>query len=454
MPRTDRPDGRARPIERIAILGGGIAGLATAFYARKAGLPFTLYEAGDRCGGNAATLREGEFLFDTGAHRFHDKDPVSTADVLRLLGEDIERLHIPSKIHHRGKLVDFPFLPLNLLKSLGPSAFIASGLQALAARLQRGRAADDFESFARRAYGGSIAERFLLNYSEKLWGLPCRRLSPDVSGERVKGLTLRAVLVEAFAGRRARARHVDGAFYYPRLGIGEIARRMADACGPDVIRTGSPVTKVVRDTTRLMAVETGGGETVAADAVVSAIPLPDFVRMIAPAPPDDVLRSALALRFRRLVLVALFLDRESVTRAATVYFPDREFPFTRVFEPRNRSPRMAPAGRTSLVAEIPCWEDDEAWGAEDGVLIERTASALRHVGWIRNGDIIGAEVRRLPSAYPVLERDTPRNLAIVLSYLARFRNLRLTGRAGRFAYSWIHDQMRSGRRIVQDLLPS
>ena len=42
----------------------------------------------------------------------------------------------------------------NLLKSLGPSTFIASGLQALAARLRRGRAADDFESFARRAYGG------------------------------------------------------------------------------------------------------------------------------------------------------------------------------------------------------------------------------------------------------------------------------------------------------------
>jgi protoporphyrinogen oxidase len=447
-------EGRARSFDGVAILGGGIADLATAFYAKKAGLPFTVYEAGDRCGGNAATVREGDYLFDTGAHRFHDKDPVSTADVLEIMGEDIARLHIPSKIHHRGKLVDFPFLPLNLIKSLGPATFIASGLQALAARLVRGRAADDFESFARRAYGAPIAERFLLNYSEKLWGVPCRGLSADVSGERVKGLTLRSVLVEAFAGRRARARHVDGAFYYPRLGIGEIAGRMAAACGSAAIQTGSPVTRVVRDTDRLLAVETGRGGTVAADAFVSAIPLPEFVRMIAPAPPAEVLRSARKLRFRRLVLVALFLDRESVTRAATVYFPDRDFPFTRVYEPRNRSPFMSPAGRTSLVAEIPCWEDDGAWRAEDGALIERTASALRHIGWIRNGDIIGADVRRLASAYPVLEKDTPAALAVVLPYLARFRNLRLTGRAGRFAYSWIRDQMRAGRRIARDLAAS
>lgn len=30
------------------------------------------------------------------------------------------------------------------------------------------------------------------------------------------------------------------------------------------------------------------------------------------------------------MLVAVFLDRESVTRAATVYFPEAEFPFTRL----------------------------------------------------------------------------------------------------------------------------
>lgn len=440
--------------ERLAILGGGIAGLAVALYAKRSGLPFTLYEASERLGGNAATLRNGDFLFDTGAHRFHDKDPGATAEVLALLSEDLDRLRVPSLIYWRGKHIDFPFLPWNLLKSLGPAAFSASAVQALAARLKDDRAAGDFDSYARRAYGDGIAERFLLNYSEKLWGLPCRLLADGVSGERVKGLTLRTVLLEAVAGRKAGTRHVDGAFFYPRRGIGEIADRLAAACGRESLRTGAAATKVIRDASRILAVETSRGETIAADAVASSVPLPDLVRMLSPAPPADILRHASRLRFRRLVLVALFLERESATRAATLYFPDREFPFTRVYEPRNRSPLMAPAGRTSLVAEIPCWEDDETWRAEDGVLIERTAGPLKRAGWVGNGDIIGADVRRLACAYPVLERGAGPSRDAVLSYLGTFRNLRLSGRAGRFAYSWIHDQLRAGREVVRDFAAS
>ena len=72
-----------------------------------------------------------------------------------------------------------------------------------------------------------------------------------------------------------------------------------------------------------------------------------------------------SIRYRQVRLVVLLLDRESVTRAATVYFPSSEFEFTRLSEPRNRSTDMSPLGKTSLLAEIPCHEEEEIWRADD-----------------------------------------------------------------------------------------
>ena len=60
---------------KISILGGGPAGLAVAHYAKKSSLSFDLYEASEETGGNCRTIINGDFRFDTGAHRLHGKDP-------------------------------------------------------------------------------------------------------------------------------------------------------------------------------------------------------------------------------------------------------------------------------------------------------------------------------------------------------------------------------------------
>ena len=68
----------------ITILGGGPAGLAVGYYARKNSLDFTIYEANNHIGGNCITFRHGDFLFDSGAHRLHDKDVEITEEIKSL----------------------------------------------------------------------------------------------------------------------------------------------------------------------------------------------------------------------------------------------------------------------------------------------------------------------------------------------------------------------------------
>ena len=88
----------------ISILAGGPAGLSVGYYARKHNLPFTIYEASDRVGGNCITHRQGDFLFDSGAHRLHDKDEEVTREIQQLLGDELHRVSAPSQIFFSGKV--------------------------------------------------------------------------------------------------------------------------------------------------------------------------------------------------------------------------------------------------------------------------------------------------------------------------------------------------------------
>ena len=365
----------------LTVLGGGVAGLAAGFYAVRAGIPVTVLEAGPRIGGLCTTFRRGGYLFDSGAHRFHGKDPEVTEDLRGLLGEELRPVDRPSRIHDAGRLMTFPFGLPELVRHLGIGAVARGAVEVALARLLAGSARESFEAVAVGRYGRTIADRFLLRYTEKLWGVPPGLLSADATGGRLRGLDLRQFILRTLTGGRGDRRSTEGRFFYPSLGIGRIPEVLAEACGAGRVRTGSPVTRVVHDGRRVLAVE-AGGETIEVDRAVSTIPLDILLAVIDPPPPEPVLRLASRLRWRGLILVALFLEKEAAVDAATVYFPDPGIPFNRVTEPRNRSPLLAPPGRTSLVAEIPGDPGRPPWTSRDGDLARTVLRRLEGVGLV------------------------------------------------------------------------
>jgi len=84
----------------ISVLGGGPAGLASGGRA-----PARPSIHGVRSRGphwrNCTTLAAGGFRYDSGAHRLHDRDPEVTAEMKRLLGDDLRRVDVPSQIWTR-----------------------------------------------------------------------------------------------------------------------------------------------------------------------------------------------------------------------------------------------------------------------------------------------------------------------------------------------------------------
>jgi len=431
----------------VAILGGGPAGLATGW--ALAGSPFatTLLEAATIPGGNARTLEHGAFRFDAGPHRFHDRDPEATRRVCELLGDELEEVEAPSRIIWEGRVLDFPLRPLQALSAGGLLWSLRAGVELLRARASRDAGqARDFSSWAHARFGRTVADAFLIPFSEKLWGLPADQLSPDIAGRRLPGFNIIELVRELIRTAR-RSQHLEGRFLYPRGGYGRIVDAMAARLSPGSLLCEAPVRRIAHRDGAVQEVifeQKGAREALSAMAFVNTLPITLFVRMMDPPPPPEILAAADQLRFRDCVLVALFLDQPSVSDAACLYFSDRDLEFTRAHEPRNRSRLMSPEGKTSLVVEFPCYSDEEIWTRSDDELASGLIDRLHGFGLIAPERVVDRRVTRLRNAYPIYSLDYRRQAGIVLDYLRGFSNLTTLGRGGGYFYGHVHDFISEG----------
>ncbi len=438
----------------LAILGGGPAGLGVAFYAHQAGLPFVLFESSSELGGMCRTLRCGEHLYDRGAHRFHDRDPEITRDLIELLGDDLVRVNAPSAIWDRGRFIDFPPTPLNVMFAYGPREAGRIGLDLLRSGLRRRHFTLSFEDFAVRRFGRTLARRILLNYSEKLWGLPSDQLSPDIATRRLQGMTLRSLLYELVLPG-AKTEHVDGSFLYPRRGYGQIADALLRTLPSESIRTGFEVAAVECDNGVVRQIHFTGGQTLEVqDRVVSTLPLPLLVKLLGDALPDPARAAASRLRFRHVRLLFLRLKSARMSGHASIYIPDPAFCISRIYEPRNRSAAMAPEGETSVVVEAPCFMGDAVERLPADEFADKVVGELTALHLLNPREVIESRQHFIANAYPVYTNDYARDVSLIREALACIVNLETIGRAGRFVYSHVHDQLRFGKDYVRTLTDS
>ena len=458
----------------IHILGGGPAGLTTGYYAKKHGFPnFTIFEAGEHAGGNCRTLKikgadcrspilqSDDFLFDTGAHRFHDKDPQVTKVVKNLLGDNLLHITAPSEIFFQGKFYRFPLLLSDLIQKLETKTLLKIAWEKLYNRQEK--QAENFAEFAVKQYGKTLAEHFLLNYSEKLWGQPTHKLSTAIAGSRLKGLDLRSFLRSVILGTPQNPNHLDGSFLYPKYGIGMISDKLCDVIGEKHIKLKHRVNRLIhkngkierivvrKETNTRRSTNAQNDIEIPASIVINTLPLTLSIRMLEPAPPPELREVADTIKYRHLVLCVFCLNRNAFSPNASLYFPSEEFPFTRLYEPKNRSPEMAPKGQTVIVLELPCYSDNAVWNMPEATLKTEVWEALRRVKPLLPEEVIHYQTYKLPFAYPVLEVGFEEKIASLVAYFETFENLYLTGRSSLFRYLHLHDLFKAGKEVVEQI---
>ncbi len=171
--------------KRIAIVGGGISGLAAAFYAREkfgSRVDIALYERDNRLGGTIGTTREEGYLVDWGSNGFLDREPLTL--------EFIEQIGLKDRLYPSNEKSTKRFIYRNRkLWEIKPHPvkFMKSGLLSLTGRMRLameyfvGRKNDDRDEsifdFAARRIGKEAAETMIDPMVSGIYGGDAHKLS-------------------------------------------------------------------------------------------------------------------------------------------------------------------------------------------------------------------------------------------------------------------------------------
>ncbi|MEZ5897596.1 MAG: FAD-dependent oxidoreductase [Parvularculaceae bacterium] len=444
---------------KIAVLGGGPAGLGAAMKLSQTGRARpVLFEAGVRVGGNAGSFEADGVMCDFGSHRLHPaSDPEILADIQEILGDDLLLRPRHGRILLKERWIHFPLKPVDLVLRL-PKLFAAALVfDAATAKLRAPKVqTETFESVLLGGLGRTMCESFYFPYMRKLWGLAPQDLAPTLARRRVSGSSLPKLLRKIFSQLPGLKSPTTGKFYYPRKGFGMICNRLGEtaaAAGAE-IQPGARVEKLDIKDNRVTGVSVRRGDVLEhheTDAVWSTLPLTTLITAAGDAAPAAVRDAAASIRYRGMILVYIVLDTDQYTEYDAHYFPELEVPISRLSEPKNYSAASEPRGRTVLCAELPSDPGDQYWGMNDHELGEALYGWLRDCGLPNSAKIERAFTRRLAHAYPVYDRDYQRHFDVMDEWLAGVGGLLTFGRQGLFAHDNTHHALAMAYGAVDSL---
>ena len=301
-------------MNRVAIIGGGVAGLAAAHRVvelakeNSLNIDLTLLEASPRLGGSIATEKIGDFLVEAGADSFITEKPwaLRLCERLGLSSRLVSTQAAYQKIYvvNRGKLVPLPigfFLiaPTRFWPFVYSPLFSWPGKLRIAAEivLPRGRNDQDesLGSFVRRRFGAETLERVAQPLIGGIYASDPDQLSLTATMPRYKEMerSKRSIIRAMWSEQRRRARSESGSgarwslFVTLAGGMQELIDSIVQRIPKSAMRLDSPATHLSHDREKKSwRIAVGNSESITADAVVIATPAFQAANIIEPITSD------------------------------------------------------------------------------------------------------------------------------------------------------------------------
>jgi len=494
-------------VKKIIIIGAGPAGVTAGYELLKANKEYevVILEETSEIGGISKTVRYKGNRMDIGGHRFFSKDdsvmnwwnevmPRQGAPALddRILNrevavveggpdpEKVDRVMLSrnrvSRIYYQKKFFDYPVkMNWNTIKNMGFFTTCKAGFSYLFSVILK-KPEDSLENFYINRFGKQLYSMFFEGYTEKLWGRHPREISADWGAQRVKGLSIVAIIKDIFRkmlpgkNKAAVETSLIEEFYYPKYGPGQLWEMAAE----DFCKMGGTLKKnckVVRvnkkgnQVTSVVYVKDGQEVEETADIIISSMPLKDLVAGMDDVP-ENVAAIAKGLPYRDFVTVGMLVNKlnlKNQTKLKTlnnivpdcwIYVQDVGVKLGRIQVFNNWSPYLVerPEDTVWIGLEYFCKEGDEFWNMDKQKWTEFGISELIKMGVISSKDeILDSHMERVKKAYPAYF-DTYNQIDELIAYLNQYENLFCIGRNGQHRYNNMDHSMVTAFEAVKNIV--
>ena len=495
-------------MKKALIIGAGPAGLTAAYELLKKGngeYDVVVFEESGAFGGISRTVNYHGNRMDMGGHRFFSKVPevnqwwqemlptqgAPAKDDL-MLGrtpgmvpggpdpEKTDRVMLRrgrvSRIFFNQKFFDYPItLKAETFRNMGFLNTMETGFSYLASCIHK-RKENSLEDFYINRFGKKLYSMFFEHYTENLWGRHPSQIDPSWGAQRVKGVSISAVLKNAIEKKEGRKdRKIETSlieeFSYPKLGPGELW----DVTAAEVEKLGGRIVmhaKVVgihRNAQNVIDSVTyeqdGKRFTETGDVVISSMPIKDLVAGMNDVP-EEPARIAAGLPYRDYMTVGVLISHlhlENKTDKKTVgnivpdnwvYVHDRSVKMGRFQIYNNWSPYMVKDLEHTvwMGLEYFCNEGDAMWSMSDDAFAKMGIGEMVKLKLIDSPDeVLDYHVERVKKAYPAYF-DTYDHMDELRKYLDTMPNLFCVGRNGQHRYNNIDHSMCTSFEAVRDIL--
>jgi protoporphyrinogen oxidase len=482
--------------QRVAIIiGAGPAGLTAAYeLLKRTDVKPIVLERSEYMGGIARTVSYKGNRIDIGGHRFFSKsDRVmnwwfqfmppqasasatnnityqqSTRSINTLQSRDPKSDDLvmlvrqrKSRIYFLRKLFDYPISPTqDTLRKLGPIRTLRIGLSYLHAVVRPIRNEQNLEEFFINRFGRELYHTFFKDYTEKVWGVTCDKISADWGAQRVKGLSITKAVAHYLRNLGGRKQDVAQKetetslieqFLYPKLGPGqlweEVARQVVEMGGQIV--TGYLANRIEHAGSRVTAVEArndsaGEHRTFQGDFFFSTMPVKDLIGAMDPPAPGAIREVSDQLVYRDFLTVGLLCrqlklrdnhaNAQSLIRDNWIYIQEPDVKVGRLQIFNNWSPYMvSDPSKVWIGLEYFCFEGDDLWRMSDEDLIRLGTAELSKIDIVDEAQVLDGTVLRMDKTYPAYFGSYSR-FPEIRSYVDGFENLFLVGRNGMHKYN-------------------
>ena len=492
-------------MKKVVIVGAGPAGLTAGYELLKNSKDYevVILEAEKQVGGISKTIYYKGNRMDLGGHRFFSKNnkvndfwkelmPVQgkpslddkilkrkknlvkggpnpeTDDDVMLVRNRV------SRIYYLKKFFDYPIsLKLQTFTNMGLVRTIQSGFSYLKSLVIK-RKEDSLENFYVNRFGKKLYSMFFEGYTEKLWGRHPKEISAEWGAQRVKGISIFAVLKDSLSkvfhiNSKKKETSLIEEYLYPKFGPGQLWEKVGDEfekMGGKILKNYN-VVKVNEKNGKIISVvcNVNGEEIVIkGDIFISSMPIKDLINGMEKVP-NKVKQIANGLPYRDFITVGLLVKKlnlknetdiktlNNIVPDCWIYVQENEVKLGRIQIFNNWSPYMVkkPKDTVWIGLEYFCNENDDFWNLTEKDTVDLAVNELISMGIIDKNDVLDSHREKVKKAYPAYF-DTYDEIDKVIKYLNNFDNLYCIGRNGQHRYNNMDHSMMTAFETVDFIL--